>query len=219
MLTLTSLEDPGPQHSWVALWTIPRHPSWGRSCEFCFGTKSTRASPVHFLIKDGHMTTLGLSGAERCNSTIYPEEERSKRLWKILTTLDTKSQALFVEANPPERGTCIHCPFICTQLQTQQLASYLWERRTCTVPRHLQLTQPKIITVAAHLPSSPASVWMAPLSTQTPKLKTQRYPQPSHIYPDTSRLTSSGFSPLLQAPIAAAQVYDLCLIWIITKSF
>lgn len=29
----------------------------------------------------------------------------------MLTLLDTKSQALFLRANGPERGTCIHCPF------------------------------------------------------------------------------------------------------------
>ena len=29
----------------------------------------------------------------------------------MLTPLDTKSQALFIGANPPERGTCIHYPF------------------------------------------------------------------------------------------------------------
>ena len=76
------------------------------------------------------------------------------------------------------------------------------EKKTCTVPRHLQFNCSKIpASSVLHLPTPPASVGMTLSLTWTPELETQCHPHPatSVLTPTTpTALESVLFSRLLQ---------------------
>lgn len=165
------------------------------------------------------MTMPGLSGAGRCNFTIYPEEERSKHLWTIFTTvLGTRSQVLVLRAKLllREVPALTVLSDACGCRPSGWPATYGEEG--CALSIGISISNLRLEYLLASPPAPASGMHHYPF--WTPKLETQSHPQPSHIHPDTNHQPpqQSGICHLLEAPAAVVQVQDLSLIWITAKS-